>query len=496
MTDNRPVLELDVAVARGWALLVARLAIGLYLVELLLNLTRPKVFPDEPALTIFEFPGEDALSSALGGLGSMYDVPRAAFWGVLTGITVGIVLQVIAARGPSEGRRATVLAWVTLAALLGSFSLFSLFFILKSPLIALACVPTSAFALWLMHRCQWFARLPVPMLLTTFGWGALVQFGLGRACTSLASGTIYGHLGKDMDSELGFQLSDIYRATDLALLHLSVVNQLAGAAGIVLLLMMFRHRVTDVVTGLVLGAATGLGYNFSESVLFIRLWGDLTGQFNGATGGFEYWIRQGAGLFGGQVVCGALLGAGIGLAAGVRGRGRRGGIVAAGLVAAVGAAVANETLAAWFSKLAHGHVDIGGTFDTLVISPALWLAPQVPFFVVCVLLLRSGLRERAAAARQAVTAEAAAGGVIAAREVPFLVDPALRFWTLVSTWRRHGHDAALALRRFQRAQLEVAGWLWQRARADEVPGAEEREGAELREKVLRLRTDVDRLVAP
>ncbi|WP_078606892.1 PrsW family glutamic-type intramembrane protease [Streptomyces flavidovirens] len=483
-------------VARARALLVVRLAIGLYLVEVLLNLARPRIAPNEPSLTIFwQLPGE-LEQGPLESLGSLFAIPRAAFWLVLAGIAVGIVLQIIAVRRPPEGRQATVLTWATLATLVGSFALFSLVVLAGAPLIALACVPSSAFALWLVYRSQRFAWLPVPMLLTAFGWGALIQFGLGRAFTGLAYGTINGYLNKGMEGGLTARLGDSYRVLDYTLLHLSFVNQLAAAIGIVLLILMFRHRVTDVVTGLVIGAATGLGYNCSESVLFIQLWGIL-GTFNGATGGFEYWIRQSVALFGGQVAFGALVGAGIGLAAQARRRSQRVRIVVATLVAATGGAVATEVCAAWLSKMARDHVDIGSTLDTLVISPSLWIAPQVPFLVVCVLLLRSGLRVRLGAARTAVKNEAAAdGGAITEREAPFLADPALRFWTVVSTWRRHGRPAALALRRLQRAQLELAGWRWQqqRAGADGTPNSEV-EGEKLQGKVLELRAVMHRLVA-
>jgi hypothetical protein len=484
----------DDEATRGRALLLARLAIALYMAELLLNLTRPRVLPDEPSLTIFwKLPGQEDMGP-LDSLGSLLAVPRTAFWGVLAGIALGIALQVVAVRRSTDDRRARILTWATLAALLGSFALFSLTVIAKSPLTALACVPTSAFALWLMHRSQRFAWLPVPMLLTAFGWGALIQFGLGRACTGLAYGTINGYVMKGTEIGVGTGFGYSYRILDYTLLHLIVVNQLVAAVGVLLLIMLVRHRVTDVVTGLVLGAAIGLGYNFSESILFIELWSILS-DFNGATGGFEYWVRQSVSLFGGQVAFGALLGAGIGLAAQARERWRRVGLVAAGLTAATGAALASEVVSAWFSRLAHDHVDTGSALDTLAISPALWLAPQVPFLVVCALLLRAGVRGRAAAARTAVAAEASAGGAIAVREVPFLVDPALRFWAQVSTWRRYGRPAALALRRLQRAQLEVAGWHWERERAggDDEPVAVE-EGEKLRAKVVQLRTAADRLV--
>ncbi|MFB4304195.1 hypothetical protein [Actinomadura sp. NTSP31] len=59
----RDTVRDDVA-ARARALLVARLAIALYLVELLLNLLRPHVLPNEPALSIFQrLPGSDGCSA-------------------------------------------------------------------------------------------------------------------------------------------------------------------------------------------------------------------------------------------------------------------------------------------------------------------------------------------------------------------------------------------------------------------------------------------------
>ncbi|MBT2408516.1 MULTISPECIES: PrsW family glutamic-type intramembrane protease [unclassified Streptomyces] len=505
----------DDALARGWALLIARLVIALYLVELLLNITRPHLLPDEPAVSIFyELPksiSQQMNRGPFGSLDRLLSMPRMVFWAVMAGIVVGALLQVFAMITRPAGRRAVVLTWATLVALLGPFALMGLAVLATYPLTALACVPSTAFVLWLLHHGQRFARLPLSVLLTAFGWGAFIVFGLGRAYSGLAFATVYGYLLKDPGSpaDLTAPLQGLYRVIDFLILHLSVVNVLLVAAGVVMILLLFRHRVTDTVTGLVLGAAVGLGYTFVESVLFIRLYGAMS-SFTGATGGFEYWIRQSIGLLGGQVACGALLGAGLGLAAQTRQRRRRALIAGAALVAAVGGAVATEILSAWLSHLVGDHIEVGSAFDTLVVSPLLWLLPQAPFIVLAVLLLMTGRRARALAAQVALSAEAAEGGAITPGEAPFLTNPALRFWALAGTWRWYGRNAALALLRLQSAQLDLAGWRLQQQAApvdnaagvadagdvadaddmvDAADVASREKGEQLRAKVMRLKAN-------
>ncbi|GAA0299473.1 hypothetical protein GCM10010302_42550 [Streptomyces polychromogenes] len=490
----------DEALVRGRALLIARLVIAAYLVELALNVTRPHVLPDEPAVSIFyELPksiSQQMNQGPFGSLDRLLSMPRMVFWAVMAGIVVGALLQVFAMITRPAGRRAVVLTWATLAALLGPFALMGLAVITTYPLTALACVPSTAFVLWLLHHGQRFARLPLSVLLTAFGWGACIVFGLGRAYSGLAFATIYGYLYKEPGSyaDLTGHLQDLYRVIDFLILHLSVVNALLVAAGVALILLMFRHRVTDTVTGLVLGASVGLGYAFVESVLFIRLYGAMS-SFTGATGGFEYWIRQSIGLLGGQVALGALLGAGLGLAARTRQRRQRVLIAGAALAAAVGGAVATEILAAWLSHLVSDHIEVGSALDTLVISPLLWLLPQAPFIVLAALLLVAGRRARAVAAHGAVSAEAVEDGAITPGEVPFLTNPPLRFWALASTWRSHGRNAALALLRLQSAQLDLAGWRLQQQAASEddvadtAGGASREKGEQLRAKVMRLKAN-------
>ncbi|MFC5187512.1 PrsW family glutamic-type intramembrane protease [Actinomadura harenae] len=464
--------------ARDRALLFARVTIALYLLELLLNLMRPHLSPNEPTLSIFvRDPG------ASGSLGRLLSMPKAVFWTVVAGIVLGAALQVYARITRPEGRREAALVWATVAVLLGPFALLALTVVFSYPGDALLCVPGTAFVLAVLHLGQRFGRVPLTLLAAAFGWGALIVFGLGRAFSGLALGTIGGYLlprptssGSALDdlNALGGQVRDQFRMIDLAVLHLFVVNALAVAAGVVVLLLLLRHRVVDVVTGFVLGAATGLGCAFVESVLFIRLYGSLT-FVNGATGGFEYWIRQSIGLLGGSVLFGALLGGGLALAL-TGPRENRTRTVLAAFATAVGGTAGSETLAGWLSKITHEHLSAGGTFDTLIASPALWLLPQLPFAVVAVLLLVTGLRARAATARTAILARAEPGGPITSVEAYFLADPPLRLWTLAGTWKRHGPAAALAVYRLQCAQLDLAS-------------SDPEAGGPLRAKVMRLKAN-------
>jgi len=484
-------LQYDDDRAQRRALLIARLATAVYLLEVLLNLVRPRVAEDEPALTIFEkLDGKSALARWV-------DLPETVFWILLLGIVVSVVLQVVAVRYPPKSRTATILLWATLAAMLGPFAIQPLILIVISPVAALVCVPTTLLVLWLLHEIQVFLRVPLSMLLAAFVWGALISFGFARACSGLAVGTIFARLPQpgqpgqqtdDLTVALSSLTTSMYQLLNVVSLHLFVITQVMQAAGVLLILAVFRHRITDLTTGLVVGAAAGLGYTFTESILYIHVFGGLLSPVTGATSQFEYWIRQSVTLLGGHLAFGALLGAGFGLAAQISQPRRRALVAGAGLLAALGGSLANEIVTAWISHLLSDSVTRGSWLDTLIVSPLIVLLVQAPFIVLYLLLLRSGLRDRLALARVAVPAEAATGrGAITPREVPILLSPALRFWSVLGTARRRGLRTALALHRLQAAQLDLAGWRWQQDELADADPAMREEGAELVRAVLRLK---------
>lgn len=461
------------------ALMIARIAIVLYLVELLLNMTRPRVLPDEPALSIFyELPaGLGKMPGFAGSLDRLLSMPRAVFWCTLAGIVAGVVVQIVAAVLRRSERGSVALTWLTLGCLLLPFGLLSLVVVVEYFPLVLACVPSTALVLLLLRGGVRFARVPLAALLAAFAWGALIVFGLGRAYSGLAFGTLFGYLGKSSLTDISRLAENQFRTIDLLIVHLSVVDALAVAGGVVLLFLLFRHRVTDAVSGLVLGAAVGLGFNFVESALYMKIYGSLGGIL-GSTGGFEYWIRQSIGLLGGQVAYGALLGAGLGVAARAR---RRGLIATAAVVGAIGGATASELLSGWLSGLVRDHIEVGSALDVLVVSPFLWLLPQLPLIALAVALLVRGLRARAPALRTAVAEEVAAGPAITQAEVPVLTSPALRLWAVVGTWRWHGWRAARTLHRLHSVQLDLASHHVQNDPTDSA------HADELRARIARLK---------
>ncbi|MFC5744098.1 PrsW family glutamic-type intramembrane protease [Actinomadura rugatobispora] len=500
LPDRAPARLRDDDDLRRRALLVARASIGIYLLLLLLNLARPKILPNEPTLSLFQKSELSKLKdSPFASLERLLAMPAVVFYAVLAGIVVGVLIQVYVAITRPRGARAARLTWATIGAMMGPFGLLGLSVVVLYPLHALACLPGTAFVLLLLHNAQRFARVPPSMLLIAFGWGALIVFGLGRAYTNLMFGSLFNYVikaaGIDFDNVsdatkvTGLQ----FRIMDFVVLHLGAVNALGTAGGIVLLMLLFRRHVTDVMTGFALGAAMGLGYNLVESALIMKIYG-LVGGILQTSAGLEYWIRQSIGLLGGQVTFGALLGAGLALAARARSRKERWTTVAAAFAISIGGSTASEILSGWFSQQLHGHMDTGTAFDTLVVTPFIWLLPQSPFIVLAVLVLRSGRRARAAAARTAVSAEVMAGGpAITRAEAPFLVDPSLRFWALVTTLRRYGQDPARKLLRLQSAQLELAAWrLRQQEAGDDLETHEE--GPLLRAKVMRLKSHAEPVV--
>jgi RsiW-degrading membrane proteinase PrsW (M82 family) len=301
-----------------------------------------------------------------------------------------------------------------------------------------------------------------------FAWGALGAYGFASLTNDLVMRTTISALITRYFDDLqngapGQAILAVVTIRSIRLMawHAGIVEELAKAVGVALLLLFGGRRVRTVVSGIVLGGIAGLGFNFSESVRYIS--SQYTSTASWDAGGFEYWMRQSVGLLGAHTAFSAVAGAGLAVAAGSADPRRRARAASAGLLAAIGSHVANDTLPGWFSQVTGGlGVTVSGTWDTLVLSPLLILVIQVPMVVVYVLLLRGGLREQAAGFARAVAEEAVCGaGAITPGEAAVLAHPAARLWAVAGTARRYGLAAALALRRVHSAQLQLACWRWQ-----------------------------------
>jgi RsiW-degrading membrane proteinase PrsW (M82 family) len=456
------------------AVLIGTVATVLLGSEALLNVTRPRLESDEPALTPL---------SQLGVPSGVHNLYESVAWAVPICVAVAVVFGGFAVRA-GAGPRRTALTWAAAAALLAPFALYALGNVMLSfrPL-ALACVPTTGLALLVVHRTQRYARVPVPALLLAVGWGGVLAAGIAGTNNELAAGTATAHLaghaalGTNPVAILGLtrDLQHILGA------HAGFVEELAKGAGVLLILLWLRGRGADLVAGIVVGAATGLGFNLSETSLYM-------GMGRGLHEGFQFWIRQSATLAGSHTAFSAMVGAGLGAAVWATQRNARLLAAAGGLVAGIGGHVASDTLPGWFGHLTQGWVAFGGTLDTLVVSPLMVLVIQVPFILLYVLLLRQGLRQQAAAFGIVLDDEVATGyGTVTRPELPVLLNPSVRLWMLVRTWRRFGLRRAVGLGRLQGAQLELARWRWWRATEHGMAAGDDAEGARLRGRVLWLK---------
>lgn len=403
----------------------------------------------------------------------LFPAPRSTAWGVPHLAAFGgwvLILLVmlfswIYRRAVKDaGRRATVryACWaVIVALLLLPLTWDAVYFYVSSPPDSLLwCVPASAFALWGIHVMQRHRRLPFRALLAAFGWGASVAIGVStvnRVFLTFAPSPL-GHMET---FRVGLSLDA------------GIFEEFFKGAGIAIVYLLRRRWFDNVASGVVIGAAVGLGFNFNESIQY------MTGD-----AGLQFWNRQTVGMMTSHVAFSALVGAGFGIAAGERTWRRKRQAVAAGYLSAVcGHFINNYVMwkgSGWFSLSSEPLVSV------LVLYPTAILVLQGPALVMYIVLLRKGLKEQAAALAQELPGEARCGhGAVTRVEVPVLLSPRLRFGQRIRAFRSGGVSRWRQTGRLQAAQIDLAIHRWHRTRGDTIGTLDEE--VRLREKVLRLK---------
>ncbi|WP_334664729.1 PrsW family glutamic-type intramembrane protease [Streptomyces cyaneofuscatus] len=249
-----------------------------------------------------------------------------------------------------------------LTVLLLPYAVMALDTLAGAPLTALLCLATSAVALLAVHRVQLYLRLPARLTLLAFAWGALVGSGFAIVM-SMWFGWYAGGYLLDFERPRG----SIRTLLALFALNADFFSEVGKAAGVALVLLVFRRYVDGVVSGLVLGAASGIGLNLTETVRYMA-----------------------------------------------------------------------ETL------------------GVLVGVPLVTLIAAGPFVVLCLLLLRRGLRDQAAVLRAALPVETASGtGAVTPAEGGLLLSPGRRLLLELAVWRRDGTAGLRHLIRLQQAQLRL-----------------------------------------
>src|SRR5438309_6913706 len=169
---------------------------------------------------------------------------------------------------------------------------------------ALACLPTTAFGLWVVRRMDRNHKEPWRLVLVAAAWGAIVATSLvvwgETVWESSAQHTLVP--GPGLDTSLAFMAG--------------ILEELAKGLAVLLLFLVMRNEFDDVVDGIVYGAAVGLGFNFLESISYMtNLYSIFSPEgFGGVAAGIQWYGRQVLGLFFGHATYTAYLGAGVGIA--------------------------------------------------------------------------------------------------------------------------------------------------------------------------------------
>jgi RsiW-degrading membrane proteinase PrsW (M82 family) len=453
-------------------LVIAGLMSAAYAVQVLIDLGRPKVDPEEPAI---------------GLLGDLWPaLPKVVFWATIAAWALALAIAMAALirwrraePGPVAGSGwAAAFPWrvrlLLAVVLLLPFTMYPIATAFGHVVTLLVCLPSTFLALWGVQRTQRYRRVPVALVLAVFAWGAVIGTGFGGAMNIwvLEYGT--GYFGGS-----GNLLQVLHKVHTAGFLSAGVCEELGKGAGIALAYLLFRRYFDGVVSGVVLGAAAGLGFNLVESVEYMS-------AFHGASAQFQYWMRQSVGLMAAHTAFSATVGAGFGVARQLAEPRLRRIAIASGFIGAAGGHFANDALLSWYGQAHTGWFKASPAVDILVMQPLALAVLQGPFVVLYVLMLRRGLASEGAWLGEELRAEARAGlGAVAEQDVPVLLNPGRRLWLRVTALRRYGWPAYRALGRLHAAQFDLAARRWHRARGeldDPVPDEEALRGVVARRR--------------
>ena len=403
---------------------------------------------------------------------------RTALYGLLSValVAMGTIIGVRAFdRNPADRRRHLIRAGVLLGlAVLLWLLLIDVFVFTGSAgpgvaaISALACLPTTAFGLFVVRRLDRNEKEPWRLVLVAFAWGAIIATSMVIWGESLWSAVAERTLvpGPGLDASSAFSAG--------------LLEELAKGVAVLLLFLVMRNEFDDVVDGIVYGAAVGLGFNFMESIAYMtNLYAIFNPEGVGAyAAGFQWYARQVLGLFFGHATYTALIGAGIGIARQLPNPRQKVIAIVSGFLIAIAAHFSWDAWLAFFpiESSALGLVEIH--LRTLIMTG--------PFTAAVVALLLSGIHFEGRALSEQFRKEAAEGaGAILPAEVYILSSPWRRLTERMRALRRGGLRAYFALARLQTAQLDLAMERGHRERQEiETPLEAEHE---LRQHVIVLR---------
>jgi protease PrsW len=333
---------------------------------------------------------------------------------------------------------------------------------------ALACLPTTAFGLFVVRRLDRNHKEPWRLVLVAAAWGAIVATSLVVWGETVWEVTAQHALvpGPGLDTSLAFMAG--------------ILEELAKGLAVVLLFLVMRNDFDDVVDGIVYGAAVGLGFNFMESVAYMtNVYSIFSAEGQGGVAaGIQWYGRQVLGLFFGHATYTAYIGAGVGIARQLPSMRQKLLAIVAGFVVAISAHFLWD---AWVNVF-----PIPNTLFALVAIHLRTLIMTGPFAAGLIALLVFGIRYEGQNLVDQMRKEAATGaGAILPEEVSVLASPWRRLGQRMHAFNRAGLRAYFNVSRLQTAQLDLAMERWHRERK-EIDSPLEAE-QQLRQRVIQLR---------
>jgi RsiW-degrading membrane proteinase PrsW (M82 family) len=333
---------------------------------------------------------------------------------------------------------------------------------------ALACLPTTAFGLFVVRRMDRNHKEPWRLVLVAATWGAIVATSLVVWGETIWETSAQHALvpGPGLDTSLAFMAG--------------ILEELAKGTAVLLLFLVMRNQFDDVVDGIVYGAAVGLGFNFLETVSYMtNLYSIYVPEGNGVfAAGIQWYGRQVLGLFFGHATYTAYIGAGVGIARQLPNLRQKVFAIVAGFIVAIAGHFSWDAWATFFPI----RNDLFGIVEVHLRT----LIMTGPFTAGIIALLLFGIRYEGQNLVDQMRKEAATGqGAILLDEVPILASPWQRLRQRLQALSRQGLQGYLQVSQLQTAQLDLAMERWHRERK-EIDTPLEAEQT-LRERVIRLR---------
>jgi RsiW-degrading membrane proteinase PrsW (M82 family) len=333
---------------------------------------------------------------------------------------------------------------------------------------AIACLPTTAFGLFVVRRMDRNEKEPWRLVLVAAAWGAIVATSLVIWGETLWDQVAQRSLvpGPGLDASTAFSAG--------------LFEELAKGLAVVLLFLVMRNDFDDVVDGIVYGAAVGLGFNFLESIAYMtNLYAIFSPDGIGwYAAGLQWYGRQVLGLFFGHATYTAFIGAGLGIARQLPNKRQKAFAIVSGFLIAIAGHFSWDAWVQFFP--------IDNSLFGLVEMHLRTLIMTGPFTAAVIALLIFGVRYEAMGLVDQFKKEAATGaGAILQEDVPILASPWRRLKQRLRALRRGGLRAYLEVARLQTAQLDLAMERWHRERK-EIDMPLEAEEA-LRKRVIELR---------